>query len=44
MATTPVTSALQYINEFRKIVGDAYVLTDDESVHKYAHDETETLH
>lgn len=44
MPATPVTTALQYIDQFRSIVGDTYVLTDEESVQRYAHDETETLH
>jgi len=32
------------INEFKKIVGDNYVLYDGETLDKYAHDETENLH
>lgn len=34
----------KHIEEFRKIVGDAYVLLDEESLHNYSHDETEDLH
>jgi glycolate oxidase len=29
---------------FKAILGDAYVFTDEESLNKYAHDETENLH
>ena len=32
------------INEFKKIVGENYVLYDEETLHHYAHDETENLH
>lgn len=35
---------LQRIDLFKKIVGDGYVFTDDESLNNYAHDETENLH
>lgn len=37
-------SALHYIDEFKKIAGDAYVFADVESLNNYAHDETENLH
>lgn len=33
-----------HIALFRSIVGDQFVFTDDESLDKYAHDETEHLH
>ncbi len=33
-----------YIEQFKKIVGDAYVFADEESLNNYAHDETENLH
>jgi len=36
--------ALLYIEQFKKIVGDTYVFTDEESLNNYAHDETENLH
>jgi len=36
--------ALQYIDSFKKIVGDAFVFADEESLNNYAHDETENLH
>lgn len=32
------------IEQFRKIVGEQYVFVDEESLNKYAHDETENLH
>ena len=35
---------LEQITAFKKIVGDAYVFVDEESLHQYAHDETEDLH
>ena len=35
---------LVHLAEFKKIVGDNYVFTDEESLHHYAHDETENLH
>ncbi|HMH20534.1 MAG TPA: FAD-linked oxidase C-terminal domain-containing protein [Puia sp.] len=31
-------------DQFRKIVGDRYIVLDEESLHHYAHDETEQLH
>ncbi|MEO7306158.1 MAG: FAD-linked oxidase C-terminal domain-containing protein [Ferruginibacter sp.] len=36
--------ALHYIDQFKKIVGDGYVFSDEESLNNYAHDETENLH
>src|SRR6187399_2571446 len=43
---TNVKSSLtaEIINEFKKIVGENYVLFDEETLDKYAHDETENLH
>ena len=35
---------LTQLSEFKKIAGDNYVFTDDESLDQYAHDETENLH
>ena len=37
-------NALQHIDLFKKIVGNMYVFVDEESLNKYAHDETENLH
>lgn len=37
-------NATAYIEQFKKIVGEAYVFADDESLNNYAHDETENLH
>ena len=34
----------EVINEFRNIVGENYVLYDDETLDRYAHDETENLY
>ena len=41
-ATTALKA--QHIDTFKKIVGDKYVLLDEESLHHYSHDETEDLH
>jgi len=43
-ATATADIALQYIDSFKKIVGDAFVFADEESLNNYAHDETENLH
>lgn len=32
------------LNDFKRIVGDSYVLYDEETLNHYAHDETENLH
>lgn len=32
------------IEQFRQIVGDGFVFTDEENLNRYAHDETENLH
>ncbi len=34
----------QHIEAFKKIVGEKFVLFDEESLNKYSHDETEDLH
>lgn len=36
--------AVAHLDAFRQICGEAYVLVDEESLHNYAHDETENLH
>ncbi len=41
-ATSQLTA--NHIGAFKKIVGDQYVLADEESLHHYSHDETEDLH
>ena len=38
------TKAIRQIEQFKKIAGDAWVFVDEESLNKYAHDETENLH
>ena len=43
-AAEEVTKAIRQIEQFKKIVGDAWVFVDEESLNKYAHDETENLH
>ena len=35
---------MEPLEMFRAILGEAYVFTDEESLNKYAHDETENLH
>ncbi len=35
---------LQLIDEFKSLVGNEYVFTDEENLNRYAHDETENLH
>jgi glycolate oxidase len=34
----------QHIEAFKKILGERFVFTDEESLHNYSHDETEDLH
>src|SRR5687767_10914937 len=43
---TNVKSALtaEIIDEFKNIIGENYVLYDDETLDRYAHDETENLY
>lgn len=36
--------ASEIINDFKKIVGESYVLNDEDTLNHYAHDETENLH
>ena len=38
------TLSIQHLDVFRKIVGASFVFADEESLHHYAHDETEDLH
>lgn len=40
----PSSLAAQHIERFKKIVGETYVFIDEDSLHLYAHDETENLH
>lgn len=45
LATAPKTTITPAIvEEFKKILGDRYVVIDEESLHNYASDETEDLH
>jgi len=37
-------TAVWFIHQFKQIVGESYVFTDEESLNNYAHDETENLH
>ena len=41
-AKTPLTH--QHVEDFKKIIGEKYVLMDEEALHHYSHDETEDLH
>src|SRR5690242_12588294 len=36
--------AIEHIDAFKKIVGEQYVIVDEEVLSNYAHDETEDLH
>src|SRR5258705_4815410 len=33
-----------HVEEFKNILGEKFVLIDDETLHNYSHDETEDLH
>src|SRR6476660_5903305 len=45
MATaSPFSLASQHIDEFKGILGEKYVFSDDESLYNYSHDETEDFH
>jgi glycolate oxidase len=44
IAAPPVLPVLEQVNVFKSIVGDQYVLVDEEALHQYAHDETEDFH
>ena len=46
MMATATRSAFtsSHVEDFKNIVGEKYVLVDDESLYKYSHDETEDLH
>lgn len=44
IAASPKTMAVEYIDAFKKIVGQQYVFVDEEVLGIYAHDETEDLH
>ena len=35
---------IEHLYSFKKIIGETYVVTDEESLNNYAHDETENLH
>jgi len=35
---------VQYLNDFKSILGELYVFTNEEVLNNYAHDETENLH
>lgn len=43
-AEKKVSMVEEYISQFRNIVGEAFVLVDEESLKNYDHDETENLH
>jgi glycolate oxidase len=44
LAATHPLPVLQQLDAFKAIVGEQYVLIDEESLHHYGHDETEDLH
>ena len=41
---TEASTYLGFLSDFKKILGEAFVHTDEESLNTYAHDETENLH
>jgi glycolate oxidase len=43
-AATKTALSSRSIEEFKNILGEKYVLLDEESLHHYSHDETEDLH
>jgi glycolate oxidase len=43
MALEKKQGALAFLDQFKSIVGDQYVLVDEESLQNYGHDETENL-
>jgi glycolate oxidase len=44
LTTKNTADFLAHLSSFRQILGEQYVFTDEESLHNYAHDETENLH
>lgn len=44
LAATQTLPVLKQLEAFKAIVGEQYVLIDEEALHHYAHDETEDLH
>jgi glycolate oxidase len=44
MENIAVSITKHHLLDFKKIVGEQYVLADEESLHQYAQDETENLH
>src|ERR1700756_4859771 len=43
VTTSGQNTANQWIERFKQIVGEGYVLTDDDARNRYGHDETERL-
>jgi glycolate oxidase len=43
-AAQPGKKVIEQIEQFKRIVGDAWIFADEESLNNYAHDETENLH
>ncbi|HYO23149.1 MAG TPA: FAD-linked oxidase C-terminal domain-containing protein [Flavisolibacter sp.] len=44
ISVAPPSLAIEHLDAFKNISGDKYVLVDEETLHNYAHDETEDLH
>jgi glycolate oxidase len=44
LTATQTLPVLEQLNAFKSIVGEQYVLIDEDALHHYAHDETEDLH
>jgi glycolate oxidase len=43
-AATKTSLTHQHVEDFKKIVGEKFVLVDEEALYHYSHDETEDLH
>ncbi|RYZ46283.1 MAG: FAD-binding oxidoreductase, partial [Chitinophagaceae bacterium] len=44
LSAAPPPLAIEHLDALKNICGEKYVLVDEESLHNYAHDETEDLH
>ena len=44
ISAAPASLAIEHLEAFKNICGEKYVLVDEETLHNYAHDETEDLH
>ena len=44
ISAAPASLAIEHVEAFKHICGEKFVLVDEETLHNYAHDETEDLH